>query len=190
MSLLFVLPSFSKAASTPYSFDGEYDYSGESLLVVRDVELVYSSDRARLKVLQSEGFQCLLQTAVYRCTKFLHDEVIPSTIVAEIKSTYKNFNLVFLKSFGDPVLTNDSELLKEWDILDQVKIESNLINNYRYYFLVEQNIHKFKIELNDQKFWFIASDGENFYTPLKRIQKSSNSKRERIFDIAVNFSKI
>lgn len=173
-------------AQTPFRLDGDFKFAKAELAVVLDVEAVRLFDSQRVAELRAQGYACTSVESVFRCTKALQDATLPGFIEDGIAGDWKDTGLKFTAGTEPAALTNDAEIVKEWDIKDPVRFNNAEAGEYHYYYLMTSGIHKAVVKLSPRDLWLVIEDLAHISTMVERTESLAYNHFRR-YTVEVKF---
>jgi hypothetical protein len=136
------------AAPAPLALSGAYVFKGElEMAPTTDNRIVYAftdQGKADLIQLQASGYGCEAKPSqTYLCKKNTTETQLPEDVKTRFVAQAQALSISFLNHAPEApdTLENDSESLKEWQIMQKVQIGDSYWPSYRYQIL-EAQIHK------------------------------------------------
>lgn len=177
--IFFILLSFNALAqSAPQIMSGTKSFQGEYRIVsFKNFQPLYLSspaERARMGQLQANGYICEYKTSTQAiCSKFITNPHLSEKLKATILAKADGLKFQFAQTRNAWELTNDAEVIREWEIEQAVQI-------YRHSeLLTETNILRYwqlkyfdKMIVND--FWINIYQSEMFYVAQMRVTNGRN----------------
>lgn len=174
--LIASLISFSTFAAN-LTFNGHYHFQNDTKIVFKKrYEIVNASNRAgkdRLIELQNAEYTCLYITnPVYECSKVTNepsalDQRAQDLVYGELYGQ----SLFFAQSNQLPVLTNDSESIKEWTYNQKATFLGGEFPSFR---LHELGSLKKLVLGNPTQYSFVVKNDVLLLTSIKRLHLTKN----------------
>lgn len=177
--LVLCLFSFNVSAqSAPQIMSGTKSFQGNYRIVsFKNFQPLYLSspaERARMAQLQATGYICEYKTSTQAiCSKFITNPHLSEKLKATILAKAQGLKFQFAQTRNVWELTNDAEVIREWEIEQSVQVyrHSELLsetNNLRYWQLKYFD----KMIVND--FWINIYQTEMFYVAQMRVTNGRN----------------
>jgi hypothetical protein len=174
-----------KTPSGRFVFQSQFE-----LLTAKKSELVSLINQAgqdRVIELKKLGWTCLQKAGNFsQCSIFAKNESIPFVLMNQIQ---KKYNSMFFE-FGqlDSVkLINDSEFLKEYDVHQQISLNSQVADKYKFQ-LLKDGPTKIQIELSESDKVYLNVIDENSIAGVESLSISKKNTSTLYF-IQINFNK-
>lgn len=174
--VLGLLISFNTFASLP-SFEGHFHYQNESKITGKKryeiVNTLTSSGKTRLEELKQENNICMLINGpIYECSKFtMQPSSLDQIAIDDAIETNLNQFVYFNKAENTPILTNDSESIKEWTYDQGVSFKGRSFDFYRLLDL--GSVQKISLG-NPTVFSFVVKNDVLLLVSSKRFYASKN----------------
>ena len=178
------------AAPAPLALNGSYTFKGSlEIGPTTDNRVVYGftdQGKADLIQLRASGYACEAKPSnVYLCKKNLVNAELPEDIQAKVVSQAQALNISFLNHAPEApdTLENDSEDLKEWQIMQKVQIGDHYWPGYRYQILGGR-IHKVVLGEggNTETIYFVVNSSDELASYVDMTQSNPQGFRQyRIF---------
>jgi hypothetical protein len=162
--------SYAIHSQLPAPLSGEYTTSAAYKLLfikdIRNLDLRNQNQRERINELRAQGFTCILLTAtLHQCEKVLKDFKPTPQVNKVLLRRGAGITLRFSAPRSDWQQINDSDFLKEWELLQNVTLEApggdrDELSVIRLMKLPEV----YKIVLN--AYWLVSENGQDWsYVP-------------------------
>lgn len=166
------------AQSSPQIITGTKSFHGDFRIVsfknFQPIYLTSPAERARMTQLQANGYTCEYKTSTQAiCSKFITNPHLNEKLKATILAKAEGLKFVFVPTRNSWELTNDAEVIREWEIKQSVEVyrHSELITEsdaLRYWQL------KYFDKMIVSDFWINIYQTEMFYVAQMRINHGRN----------------
>jgi hypothetical protein len=160
--LVLCLFSFNVSAqSAPQIMSGTKSFHGDYRIVsFKNFQPIYLSnpaERSRMAHLQANGYICEYKTSTEAiCSKFIQNPHLTEKLKAAILAKAQGLKFQFAQTRNAWELTNDAEVIREWEIEQSVQV-------YRHSEL-----------LSETNFWINIYQTEMFYVAQMRVTNGRN----------------
>lgn len=163
--------SFAATTLTPLSLDGIYHFNGQlNNFSVQENRVVYGfteEGTAQLQDLQNQGFTCAnTGRGIYLCQRAEASTTLSAKVQARLEQKFQNLSVSFLKHTAPaPSLQIDAPDLTEWTISQDVKMDAQSWDHFRYQIL-DGSLHKIALGdagVFDTQYFVVVSANELQY---------------------------
>lgn len=190
-AFIFTLGSWTAQAATPIPLSGEYSFKGQIVEgSVSDYRVVYTftdAGKVELRDLRSQGYYCEVKPRdTFLCQKIIASDGLPDVVRERVISRFNGYSVAFLNHAPEApdIPENNAPDLKEWRIIQKVRIGETYYPFYRYQILGD-TLHKIALgESGDEGApYFVVNSGSQL-SVIADVSKS-NSKGYRIYRLQV-----
>lgn len=151
------------------------------------VSLINQAGQDRVIELKKSGWTCLQKAGNFsQCSIFAKDESIPSALMNQIQKKYNSMSFEF-GQVDSVELMNDAEFLKEYDVHQQITLNSQVADHYKLQ-LLKDGPTKIQIEFNQADKVYLNVTAENSIATVESLTVSKKNTSTLYF-IQINFDK-
>jgi hypothetical protein len=170
---------------------GSFVFQGRvELLSAKKSELISLLNQAghdRVIELKKLGWTCLQKAGNFnQCTLFAKNESIPFALMNQIQKKYNSMNFVF-GQVDSVELVNDAEFLKEFDVHQQITLNSQSTDKYKMQ-LLKDGPTKIQIAFSEAEKVYLNVTDENSIAGVESMTVSKKNTSTLYF-IQINFDK-
>lgn len=142
-------------------------YSLNYLRIAESVPVADKRPPARVKVLRSEGFQCIHKSVdEYLCTKFLREANLTASQEEFLRKRFDGFQIEFLPTQNQPLLSFDGSTQTDYFMAQDVKFAEAQFSRYGITVLNSGEVY-FKFVSDSQGARYVIQQfGEIFALPM------------------------
>ncbi|MGE0525682.1 MAG: hypothetical protein AB7G93_22630 [Bdellovibrionales bacterium] len=163
------------AVADPLPAQGVFEFKGEAqpayVLEVEVVRTLNEAGRQRMAQLQKDGFSCLrAREFTFRCSRGRIPDAsapVPSSHLELLRSRYSRLKLEFTVPVAIPVLTDENDILRAWDVQSAVTFGTQRYEMYRIW-----EYARFEKVILGSQWYFMRNVGERRLRLAAAVQET------------------